>query len=473
MTDDDYAEDMRAWYAEDNPDGAELLDELRATIKRFCVLPGEHELTAVVLWVVLTHLLEKFDYAPRLHIRSVEKRSGKSRLLTIINGLVYSPLPTANCTTAYIYRSLGGDRPPTLLFDEVDAIFGSKKVAENNEDLRALINAGVERDAPVGRTVGPNHIPAEFETFAMAALAGIGRLPDTIEDRAVVVVMKRRTGGERVEPFRRRRDRGPLHELRDRVAAWADVVREKAGTEYPDLPIDDRAADVWEPLVSVADLAGGDWPESARAAAVALSEASAEDDSRSLNVKLLNDIETLFAEEVVDSFVKSTDLCQQLRKLDESPWNDHELTPSKLGRRLSDNFRIRTRHSSDKKARGYHRVDFTDAFIRYPRCPTASDPVPQASDQPEQSEHLGVPKVSRSRPDTFGAAGGGHLWDAYGTPSGEKDSPSSDGINTAWDAVGHLSGGKRVCGECKRAAASTGTDLCGFCAAKAEASVKR
>ena len=92
----------------------------------------------------------------------------------------------------------------------MDAMFGTKKAAEQTEELRALLNAGAERDQPVGRTVGPQHTPVEFNSFAMAALTGIGRLPDTIEDRAVTVAMKRRTDDEKVDAFRKRRDQAAL-----------------------------------------------------------------------------------------------------------------------------------------------------------------------------------------------------------------------------------------------------------------------
>ena len=209
--------------------------------------------------------------------------------------------------------------------------YSGRKAAENNDDLRALINAGFERNAPAGRTVGPTHIPTDFNTFAMVALAGIGRMPDTIEDRAVVVMMmKRRTADEPVHPYRLRPDQPDVHKLRDRLAEWVDTVRDRAGAEYPELPIEDRAADLWEPLVSVAELAGGDWPELARAAAKVLTDTSADDDARSFNVLLLNDIEALF-DDVADGFIKSADLCKRLRGLDESPWSDIELTPIEAG----------------------------------------------------------------------------------------------------------------------------------------------
>lgn len=308
----------------DRSTGAELLEDVRSAIRRYCVLPGEHELIGVTLWVVLSHLLGEFDYAPRLVIRSAEKRSGKSRLLEVIDALVYSPLRAVNATVAYIFRSLTADPPPTLLFDECDTIFGSRKVAENNEELRGLLNAGFQRGLPFGRTVGPTHVATTFSTFAMAALAGIGRMPETIEDRAVVVVMKRRTDAEKVQPYRIGRDGPTLHALRERIAEWADGVRAEAGERVPELPIEDRAADLWEPMVSVADLAGGHWPRLARDAAKALvASAIEEDTSRSTNLQLLEDIRVVFT----GAFIKSADLCDRLQQINESPWKQYELNP--------------------------------------------------------------------------------------------------------------------------------------------------
>ncbi|MBA3719855.1 MAG: DUF3631 domain-containing protein, partial [Nocardioidaceae bacterium] len=202
-------------------DGAELLDELRTAVTTYCVLPSREHADAVVLWIAATHCLPAFDHATRLVIRSAEKRSGKSRLLELVDATCHRPLRTANATVAAIFRSLGGNHPPVLLFDEADSIFGSRKAAENNEDLRGLLNAGYQRGLPALRTVGPTHEPHAFPTFAMAALAGIGRMPDTVEDRAVIIPMRRRKPSEPVRPFRLRRDRPALCDLGDRLAQWA------------------------------------------------------------------------------------------------------------------------------------------------------------------------------------------------------------------------------------------------------------
>ena len=118
-------------------DGAALLDELHDLLTTYVVLPTPEATDAVVLWIAATHALPAFQHAPRLAINSPEKRCGKSRLLEIIGGTCHQPLKSMNATVAAIFRSIGGDHPPTLLFDEADAMFGTKIKAEQNEDLRA------------------------------------------------------------------------------------------------------------------------------------------------------------------------------------------------------------------------------------------------------------------------------------------------------------------------------------------------
>lgn len=432
------------------PSGRDLLDEVRAAMLRYCVFPSPHAVVAVVLWVATTHLTGCFEYAPRLVLRSAEKRSGKSRVLEVVDALVYEPLRAVNATVAYIFRSLSADPPPTLLFDEADTVFGSKKVAEQNEDLRGLLNAGFQRGLPFGRTVGPNHLPMQFETFAMAALAGIGRMPDTIEDRAVVIEMKRRKPTETVSPYRTRRDRPALEELRDRLAEWADEVRDELlGYEPDNLGVEDRAADVWEPLIAVADMAGGNWPTLARAAAVAMVSAAEEaEESSSLNVRLLADIRSVFDAEGV-AFLKSAMLCERLCELDESPWKGFELSPSKLGHKLRE-YGIKTGHNAAKTERGYRLADFLDAFERYLPAANPSEGV-QGVQNPEQTTpDQGEQRESGSdtfrAPDTFKASEDFKV---------SGDIRRSEAIRTGSDGFGRLIGGNST--------AADPNDLCPVC----------
>ncbi|MDT5369268.1 MAG: hypothetical protein QOC62_3699, partial [Mycobacterium sp.] len=351
------------------------------------VFPSEHAAAAVTLWIAATHTLPASECAPRLVITSPEKRCAKTRLLDIIAGTCHKPLATSDATVAAIFRSLGGDHPPTLLVDEADAMFGNRKVAEQNEDFRKLLNAGHQRGRPAWRCVGPLQVPTEFSVFAMAAIAGIGDMPDTITDRGVNITMRRRASSEKVSKFRSRRDGPILARLRERLAAWAAQRIEELTKAEPAMPVEDRAADTWEPLIAVADDVGGHWPETARAACKTLAAAADEaDEDRSLPVKLLGDIRRVFTDRAA-SFLSSAELVAELRRIEDSPWDEFDMTPRKLAYRLKD-FGVKPGYNTAKTARGYRLDHLADVFGRYIRPEPSEPSEPQAKPyfSPDASE---------------------------------------------------------------------------------------
>lgn len=340
----------------------DLLDELRAALLRYVIFPNPEAANAATLWIAATHAQAAWEIATRLVITAPEKRCGKSRLLDIIEATAHATLITVNISPAALVRSISED-PPTLLLDEADTVFG-KKAADNNEDLRGIINAGHQRNRPYIRWDAATRTRETCPTFAMAALAGIGDLPDTIMDRAVVVRMRRRGPGETVAPFRTRRDAPPLHDLRDRIDKWVSSNLDQLTDAAPDMPLEDRAADTWEPLIALADLAGGSWPRRARNAALKLvANENAADVEASMGTRLLADIKEIFESLTVD-FLPSQDLTARLRRLEDAPWNDLDLSTRGLSERLRP-YAVRPGHNSAKTARGYRLDSFAEAFLRY------------------------------------------------------------------------------------------------------------
>jgi Protein of unknown function (DUF3631) len=362
-------------------DGAALLDAVRAALTRYVVLPTPQAADAVTLWIAATHAQPAWAHAPRLVIRGPEKRCGKSRLLDIVEALCREPFITVNSSSAAVYRSVSED-PPTLLVDEADTIFGPK--ADGNEDLRGLLNAGHQRNRPAKRyDAATNHVQS-IPTFAMAALAGIGAMPDTIEDRAVVIRMRRRALNESVAPYRHRRDRPPLRQLAGQLTAWLRTDLAALERAEPDMPVEDRAADTWEPLVAVADHAGAHWPDRSRAAVLMLTAEATETGEVSTRIRLLMDCRTAFGDH---DAIPTTVLLERLKSDREALWTDYGptgLTAMKLGVLLRD-YDIRSatiRFPGLGQAKGYQRADFTDAWTRY--CP---QPTPDDHDQQRQSSH--------------------------------------------------------------------------------------
>ncbi|WP_020664084.1 DUF3631 domain-containing protein [Amycolatopsis benzoatilytica] len=357
------------------PDGAALLDSLRAALTRYVSLPSPETADAITLWIAATHAQPAWAHAPRLVIRGPEKRCGKSRLLDIVEAACHNPFITVNSSSAAVYRSVSND-PPTILVDEADTIFGPK--ADGNEDLRGLLNAGHQRNRPAKRYDATNNRVESIPTFAMAALAGIGAMPDTIEDRAVIARMRRRAPKETVAPYRHRRDRPALRTLADQLAEWLRSDLPALESAEPEMPVEDRAADTWEPLVIVADHAGADWPGRARRAVLALTAVDSEDGSET--VRLLADCHAAFGAAPV---LTTGQLLARLNADPEAPWCGHGptgLTPAKLAKLLRE-YGIRSgniRPDDGPQAKGYTRADFTDSWARY--CPDLTDA--QAADEP-------------------------------------------------------------------------------------------
>lgn len=355
--------------------GAAILDALHATLTKYVVLPSAETVDAVTLWIAATHAQAAWAHAPRLVIRAPEKRCGKSRLLDVVEGTCCNPLITVNASSAAVYRAIGSDEPPTLLVDEADTIFGGK-AAEANEELRGLLNAGHQRNRPAIRWDNNAHKLEKIPTFAMAALAGIGAMPDTIEDRAVVVRMRRRAAGENVSPYRHRRDGPVLRRLAAGLAEWLRGHLASLEAAEPEMPLEDRAADTWEPLIAVADLAGGTWPTRARAAATVLTTEADGSGQISTRVRLLVDIRAAFTTLGDPTAATTADLLAALNDDPEAPWQG--FGPNGLtGKRLGDLLRefdigSTTIRFPVGQAKGYPRDAFTDAWRRY--CPPPQDP---------------------------------------------------------------------------------------------------
>jgi Protein of unknown function (DUF3631) len=128
----------------------------------------------------------------------------------------------------------------------------------------------------------------------------------------------------------------------------------------------DRAADGWEPLIVIAQVAAGAWPPHARLAAIGLSAES--EILLTVGVQLLRDIREAF-DGAGASYLQTRLLLEQLHEMEESPWGDwygRALSAHALAKLLSPyGIGPRRQRLEGKNLRGYWSADFEDAWVRY------------------------------------------------------------------------------------------------------------
>jgi hypothetical protein len=347
--------------------GAEILDSAMSFIRRFVCL-SEAQARAVALWVAHTHAFDAADCTPYLAVNSAEKQSGKTRLLEVLRLLVFCPWFTGGTTKAALVRKTELCCP-SLLLDESDAIFKGDPIYA--EAIRGVLNHGYRRGGVYTTCIGQGATiePHDFAVFCPKAIAGIGRLPDTVQDRSLPIKLKRATRGA-VARFREREAQREASEIAARLAAWATANLGALREARPGIPsqLSDRQADCCEPLLAIADLAGGEWPEMAKMALVALcGQAQADEDSH--GVRLLQDVRAIFEEKQVDK-VPSGELSEALAQIETSPWGEWNhgkpITPARLARMLKPFGIVPDRIGGrDSRVRGYKVSQFQDAFSLY------------------------------------------------------------------------------------------------------------
>ena len=280
-------------------DGVALLDRIMQAARDHIKLPdGGGEILA--LWSLFAHCHDAFEISPPLAITSPTPECGKTTALTFLGAVVPRPLAASNVTSATVFRAVVW--APTFIIDEADTFLAE------NEELRGILNSGHNRrNAFIFRTVGDDHEPKQFSTWAPKAIAKIGKMPPTLYSRSIRLELQRKTADETVEPLRADRLEH-LKPLVQMAARWAADNLNALKASDPEMPkaLHGRAADNWRPLIAIADHAGGEWPERVRMIATkAIAKAS--DETRA--IVLLADIKSIFEERGVEQ-LHSDDLVE-------------------------------------------------------------------------------------------------------------------------------------------------------------------
>ncbi len=406
-------------------------------IRRFVVL-AQWAAEALALWMVHTYAFELRRVATYIGIESPEKRCGKTTLLTVLSELVNRPVMASNISSPGFFRTIALKRP-TMLIDEADTVL------QRNRELRGILNAGCARKTGYVIRVtaekgqgGNGGKPGQegegngggksggwrtwkglflgrFSSWCPKAIATIKHLPETLADRCILIAMQRKGAKEKCERLRNLDGR----ELRMKCARWVADHAKEIAQGRPELPEDlnDRAADIWEPLLAIADLAGGDWPERARAAAVGLTAAAQEESPIGM---LLLDLLVMFVQqkhkpgnewmkEKDEVRMFSRDMVAGLNSSADRPWmvlrKGKAVTELWLSQQLRPyGIRPKTIWIGENAGKGYAEGDFTEVFARY--IPKGAAKALIADSLAAQEEKLKQPAVEKANPEPEPASGG-------------------------------------------------------------------
>jgi hypothetical protein len=410
---------QRLEYAAAGPvDGAQVAETIATFFRQFFVL-AEAYFVILAIWTLHTHVFEAFDYTPYLSITSPTKRCAKSNLCSALGVLVARPWKTQSVSVAALARKVEKERC-TMILDEADQAF--KGPAEYTSALQGVLNSGFEQGGVYSRCVGEGTSmeSKDFSTFCPKVIAGIKRLPDTVTDRSIPLRIQRKRR-EQVERFRSRKYKPEGAVIKKQAEIWAAGVRAEIGFHQPQVieELNDRAWDVCEPLMAIAERIGQGWDEKLRVALLAVfGSESAEDDD--IGAQLLRDTRDVMKSAGNADKIFSTDLVSRLKAIETSPWADWNsgkgLSQNALAQKLKD-FDIRPRkvRIGEQSLQGYHWESFKEAWERYLVSPLLSgDFQPEQSEQPnndagetlfsrpEQEPHVPVAKNEKSPIDTRG-----------------------------------------------------------------------
>lgn len=367
-----------------------VLDDLlteQEEVGRTQLVLADYEHVLLTLWIGSVHAMDAFDVMPILRAQSEVPGCGKTVLLEHVARSIGSrAILTSNLSEAALFRLAATGRA-VLELDEADVLLPAGRSSDRAEAIRGLVAAGWRRGSKVYRVEAASSKSgdfklAEFEVFAAFAIAGLGQVPPTIADRSIPLLMKRATPEEfrRLRPLRYRDAEAAAAPLRTRWHEWAEGAIEVLADARPPIPamLAPRQQDNVEPLLAVADLAGGSWPGRARAAVIRLYGTPDVSGREVYGQVLLRGLREVFEINGNPAFLATSTVIRDLAGLDTGPFaaryrvrpSDPSADLAGAASRLAQDLRgfgvrPQQRHQGDGVLRGYFLADLTDAFDRY------------------------------------------------------------------------------------------------------------
>ncbi|HEV2962886.1 MAG TPA: DUF3631 domain-containing protein [Candidatus Angelobacter sp.] len=404
-----------------------LINQLTDFYRQYLSCSSE-QLDLLALWTLHSYSFTEAPFSPSLNIHSREKHSGKTVCLQLLSLLCEHSWMHTAAAPALLLRQLTNDEPNdfrgTLLLDDCHATFGASRM---NVKLQGLLTARFQHDARYTIEFKDqdgqrdfNEIPVYFPM----AFAGQGRMHPCLAERSIPIALEPKPLGAPCQPFRFFAAQQLARPLAERLRQWgattvelfANIVPYKED-QFP-AQLSWRQRDCAEPLLHIADLIGGQWPQRARQALVHVFALAAFEDFYS-SKQILSDIRDVFAAKANLDWISTADLLVHLHTLDDRRWDEWNkgkpMVPKNLAG-LLEPFGIhpknnRTGLDNDKVIKGYYLEDLQPSWHRH--LPPRSDVAANLQNQQAASSGNVRPdavlrcqpkEANRHQPEAFVAA---------------------------------------------------------------------
>jgi len=362
------SQEIKPWDEEIN--GENLFSEISNIFKDFIKLKNE-EADALTGWVIQSYFvrnkeqIQLLEYLPILNISSPERQCGKSTLKDIIYELVPRPINTENCSEASLFRLISS-KMPTLLIDESENFI-------SKPELRTILNGGYQKKGVVHRQGGKNYEETiEFSTWCAKCIVGIGTLHDTLQSRCITIRLKRKLNTDNVlrKNLILKSEPDFFINYKRKILRFVQENEElilKSEIEMP-LELDDRSQNNWEGIFKISQFVSNSILTRVKSASIVLNKLDHDDQSE--GIQLLKDLRDLINESQTTNLIPSMSITSELNKLLDRPWNDLNrgsgINQNQLARLLKpfDIFPKQLKIEG-KNIRGYEKIYFEDAFLRY------------------------------------------------------------------------------------------------------------
>lgn len=387
------------------------LDEaLEATYQRWSrwIVATPHQHAVLTLLVGVGYITEALDLVPHVAIRSAEPESGKSKVLQGFQRLLGDRAAVAMSGSLPLLARRASRRGVVILLDETDRWISSRIGSESSEGLIGLVNAAFERGTEYARMAkgkGEQFVEEIHYPFAPFIMAGLRDLPDTIASRSIPIWLRRKRPDQKVEPMRARDSKVAAAPIVSMWEAWASEGIERV-REFPPPPmpagLSDRQMDISEPLLVLADMAGGRWPGFARAALISTFSEANLVGRQTLGSALLVALRAIWLDAGDPDVMSSVTILERLAHLEDGPWAKRYGDPTfasdrqKGASRLAADLRpfevapqtIRLIDGTTPK--GYRRIDLEEPWAIY------ADAVAPVADVAASSEEPPTPAATET-----------------------------------------------------------------------------